>query len=149
MITTLSDFIAQVETNDQMHAIRFEPGFAKYVTEASIRACISYASPSVMSRATAMVLLQTSWGRHQIMGENLYALGFKGRLFDYLRDIIWQEFFFSEYCKSRKIDYSLEEVLRNLNCRERFAIKYNGSRDYMLRIRQVAIEQGLLTKDEM
>lgn len=126
MITTLSELIKAAESGGHRHAIRFEPGFAKYITESSVDRAIAGAAPCTLSRATARNLLQTSFGFYQIMGENIYALGYRGNILDWINSDEAQFATFVKYCLSRGISFSLQEILNDPNKRAIFAKKYNG-----------------------
>ena len=127
MILTTSQLIAQVESGDLPGALRFEPGFKKYLTGKSITRCIQAHKPAYMNGTTASTLLCFSYGRYQIMGENIYALGYSGTLIDFICSDALQLEFFNKYVESRKIDYSLQRIIADKSARENFARRYNGS----------------------
>lgn len=144
MIKTLSELVAQVESGNQPFACRYEPGFAKYVTRESMVKIRSAYKPAWMSEATARALLMFSWGRYQIMGENLYALGLDINLVHFQNDLSLQDHFFWSYCRSRKIVYSLEEVLNDEKKRLDFALKYNGGTNYAKKLVATAQYMGVV-----
>lgn len=133
MSTTLSQLVAQVESGNCPQAVRHEPGFGKYVTSAAIGNCIATFKKkgAYMNRATAIEICKMSFGLYQIMGENLYSVCDIGMtVFDFVQDEDAQLQAFNRYCFSRRIVYSLEEILTNKTKREHFALRYNGSRAY-------------------
>ena len=125
MITTLFQLVAQVESNNQSNAVRFEPGWVPSAT--GVAACIKAYSPAYMNQTTAKTLCAMSWGKVQIMGSNLYDLGLSVALFDYVKSDALQEQFFNKFCVSRKIAYTLAEVLDDGVKLRDFARKYNGA----------------------
>ena len=137
MTITLSRLVAQVESDNQPQATRYEPGFAKYVTQRSIDAIKRAYKPAYMNDTTAKTLLMFSWGRHQIMGENLYVLGLQVPLHVYQADDAQQESMFRAYCDSRNIAFSIFDLIGDENKRKTFARKYNGSELYADRLMNV------------
>ena len=132
MITTISQLIAQTESAGNKWAIRFEPGF--HPSTLNVKRCIDCAAPATMSFATAETLCASSWSLYQIMGENVYDLGYRGNFLDYFVDEQKQLDIFNRYLQSRQIDYDLETVLNDQLKRENFARKYNGSAAYADRL---------------
>lgn len=124
MITTLSQLIAQTESATDITALRLEPAYSP--SAANIEKCLNGHKRQI-SRSTAEMICRTSWGLYQIMGDNIYALGFTGRILDYWVSPEIQLDFFNRYCLGRNIDYTLSEILNEKTKRDIFAKKYNGS----------------------
>lgn len=139
---SISLLVKLAESENNSVGIRYEPGFEKYVTQASINKCVAAAKPVTMSRATAKMVCMTSWGAHQIMGENLFALGLDMHIVNYVRAFDEQERMFANYCFSRKILYTIDEILTNKTKRENFARRYNGSVLYADRLMMIARREG-------
>lgn len=147
MSTTLSQLVAQVESGNCPQAVRHEPGFTKYVTDRAVKNCIAAAKEkgAYMNRATAIELCKMSFGSYQIMGENLYTVcDIQMTVFDFVNDEDAQLRAFLRYCFSRKILYSLEEILTDKTKRENFALRYNGSRAYAATLMQHAKAMNLI-----
>ena len=126
MIATLSQLIARLESGNCTQAIRYEPGFERYITDKALNRLVQSFGRAFISKATARELLKYSYGKYQIMGQNLYDLGLTITPFDFLANESAQDAWFEEFIKSRKIDYSLDDILKDDGKRERFARLYNG-----------------------
>lgn len=125
MISTTSQLIALVESNNNPTALRFEPLW-RYVTPELILQC-QRSHTAYMNDATARALLMFSYGKYQIMGSVLYEIGYKGTLLDFQNSTTLQDAWFQQYLKSRKIDFSLNELINWPANRNQFAWKYNGA----------------------
>jgi hypothetical protein len=130
MMLTTSRLVALVESAEVNHALRYEPNFAKYVLRSSMVKCVEAHSPAYMNLTTAKHLLMFSYGRFQIMGENIYALGYGKPLAEFLTNETDQNIMFYEFLKSRDIFYTFDELRDSWEKRKKFAIKYNGSAAY-------------------
>lgn len=124
----LADVIARVESNNNQYAVRFESGvFERLTTNLNdylpmlgwierVHSC---------SQATAIALASMSWGKYQMMGENLWP---------HLEDSFWtfgatpllQDQAFGEFLARRGINYSLEEIQADPDKRYHFILHYNG-----------------------
>lgn len=147
MNITLSQLVARVESNNCPQAVRHEPGFGKYVTATAIGNCIAAfkVQGAYMNKNTAREICKMSFGLYQIMGENLYTVCNIGMtVFDFVMNEDAQLVAFQKYCFSRKILYSLDEILHDKTKRENFALRYNGSRAYAETIMQHARAMKLL-----
>lgn len=126
MIQTISELIAQAESNNRLSALRFEPSY--HPTE--------YAYPKItkyhpgLSKSTYDTILASSWGKYQIMGDNLYMLGLRSTILDFWQDETLQDQYFNGFIKSREIDFTLEEILNDKEKRDKFSHRYNGSTVY-------------------
>lgn len=121
MIATLSDLIALVESNNNPFAMRYEPAFLPQP-----QAVNSLASKTHCSLSTAQIILKTSWGKFQIMGQSLYDLGFVDWPGVMLANGGLQTQLFGEYCTRRGINFTLDEIINSSNKRALFAKYYNG-----------------------
>lgn len=122
MITTLSQLIAQVESNSRLDAVRFEPA---YHPDKRAFALAQKAWPG-LSYNTYEVMLACSWGEFQIMGDNLYLLGLDCSLPKFCADADMQCLYFKRFCASRNIDYTLAEIFGDRTKLQNFAHRYNG-----------------------
>lgn len=139
---SLSLLVKLAESENCPLAIRYEPGFEKYVTPASIKKCVAASAPITMSQGTAKMICMTSWGAHQIMGENLFVDGLKMHINAYVQDLDAQEMFFQRYCSRKGILYPIETLLNTKSLRENFARRYNGSVLYANRLMMIARREG-------
>jgi len=137
MTITLSQLIARTESGNVAHALRFEPAW-RYTTARDIATCIASHKPAYMNESTARAILAMSWGKHQIMASNLYSIGYKGTMAQFLNDTTLQEAWFAEFLKSRRIDFDLHEIIGDEDLRMLFARKYNGdAKVYSARLMQI------------
>lgn len=121
MITDLAQLIRLIESNDNPHALRFEPAHhpaPHLVTQMqSIAAC---------SFATAQVLCAISWGAYQIMGDELIALGLNVDPMAYCLNQAMQDIFFEKYMLADHLTLTLDDVINNASKRALFVRLWNG-----------------------
>lgn len=136
MITTLAQLIALVESNNNPLAVRFEPAhkpepyFVMHMME--LVQC---------SYATATTLCAMSWGKYQIMGDNLVSLGLTVSPLAYVHDEAMQDAFFEKFAGADHLTLTLQDVLTSPQKRMMFARLYNGPSNiagYANRIADVA-----------
>jgi hypothetical protein len=125
MITTTSQLIAQIESNNQPGAVRFEPLW-KYATDELCKICIA-SHPAYMNMTTARALCMFSYGRYQIMGSVLYEIGYRGALLAFQNDTTLQDAWFHEFLIKRGIFFAIEQLAAYPNMRNQFALRYNGN----------------------
>lgn len=130
IISRLAELIRHVESDNIKTAIRYEPNFEKYVSEKAVDRCREAHKPAYMNNTTARSILKHSFGFYQIMGENIYSLGYDKTIFDFVNSEDEQERMFDKFCRSRGITYSLHEIMTDKKKREHFAWRYNGSIGY-------------------
>lgn len=94
----LSDCVARVESSDNPLAMRFEPGYQPSAKgEANAK---SYATGGYVSQNTAIAICQFSYGRYQIMGDNLYnELNYQHSLIAFLTSGMVQLYTFKQFLK--------------------------------------------------
>lgn len=123
MITSISQLIALVESNGDINALRFEPAYhpdPKGIFQARV-------TQPGLSFQTYETICSCSWGKYQIMGDNLFMLGLKQPIAEYWRDASLQDVFFNRFCCGRNIAYTLDEILNDDKKRLDFAHHYNGN----------------------
>jgi hypothetical protein len=137
MIMTLSDLIAQVESNGNPFAIRYEPAH---------RPAPEFVSRMVdaakCSEATAVILCCCSFGAYQIMGDELMSLGYPGSPIAYCAQTVAnQTDMFNRVLDEKGLGgWTLNDVINDHVKCEEFATKYNGPgnvQDYMARMLSV------------
>jgi hypothetical protein len=119
--STLKQLIAQIESNNNPLAIRYEPAHnpkTYYINRmATIANC---------SLPTAAVLCSCSFGAYQIMGDGLIDLGLEVSPLAYVNAPAMQDLFFNEFITRNNINYSLDDLRANPAHISAFARRYNG-----------------------
>lgn len=134
MISTISELIALVETGNNLHALRFEPDYQPKPEHIGL---VQKRWGCYVSYSTARVVLASSWGKYQIMGFNIYDMGFQHNIAEFWNDSDIQDYYFSLFLRGNDINYTLEAVTSNELVRNRFALKYNGSLEYANKMMEV------------
>jgi len=122
---TLSRLVAEVESNNSPYAVRYESGW-RYTTKKSIDSFHRAHRPVRMSEETVRILLASSWGKYQMMGSNLYDMGYGAELVQFASTEFEQDIWFKNFLQTRGIDFTLEEILKDKAKRQLFARRYNG-----------------------
>lgn len=158
MPIALAEVVAIVESDGNSSAIRFEPGvYATFKltddqTANSIGALIRQIEGiHNCSPDTARVILSSSWGRFQVMGETLYGNGYGSGIVAYLSSDADQIASFETFCRfAGMADADLADCSWLLGTDPRalqFATRYNGPgqpTEYLARLRQAYSEvEGL------
>ena len=120
-INTLANLIAFVESDNNPNAMRYEPTYT--ASQSNIALLVKAIGCSAW---TSRIILSSSWGLYQIMGENLVNQGFRGWPGDYCSNSDVQLLHFNEFCESAKIAYTLDNVINDASMRLNFATHYNG-----------------------
>ncbi len=122
----LSDVVAWVESGGNILAMRYEPLWIPQNASAVKASAVA----GYMDEATADMICKCSWGKYQIMGDNLYGpLGFKSTLFDLLSSPSLQLELFRKFIGLHGFnDAPFLTMLPNDLIR--FAMAYNGSAVY-------------------
>jgi len=140
----LSRLIANVESNDNQWALRFEPGtyMSAGSNDKAAQIFASIIEVHACSRTTAQMIYSTSWGKYQLMGFNLYGPMKLTTLpvGQFLAFPKYQDSAFLKFLVTRKYD-DLEVPLGDDDWMEVFARWYNGPANvagYVKRVREVA-----------
>ena len=127
----LASVIAQVESGTQDDRLRFEPGlYADWggplsTARRNVVAAIGVAHKC--SADTAVMIATTSWGRYQILGENIYSVcQYKGSVFAFVAFSDHQQTCFSDFLAARGIAFTLTDLVMDRTKREQFITHYNG-----------------------
>src|ERR1700733_9306434 len=122
---TLAQVISRVESNDTPGAIRFEPTiytrFTGLLTQAQRLALSTCQVSNKCSLATAQMICGSSWGRYQIMGENIYPR-FQHTIADFLQFDLYQMQILKEFLG----DWGYAEQPAAFQLTLAFAERYNG-----------------------
>lgn len=127
MTLTLSRLVAQVESENNPTLVRYEPNW-RYTTHECVAKFHRAHRPGKMTGQTALMLLSCSWGKYQIMGSNLYDMGYSEPLVKFAASEYLQELWFHNFIQLRKINFTLSEIIGDKEKREQFAHRYNGDK---------------------
>ena len=130
----LAAVISQVESGDNPYRLRFEPAiFARWATPNATELQIMGRIQQIhdCSRDTARMIAATSWGRYQILGENLYdfVCGLQTDVFSFVEDDEAQAACFEAFIRNRGVAFTLEQIEADRTMREQFIATYNGPSD--------------------
>ena len=128
----LAAVIAQVETRTRDHSPRFEPPlYADWrVTAADDIVIAAIQKVHDCSTLTARMIACTSWGRYQLLGENIYSVcQCNADIFVFVAQPGVQLLCFQRFLAARGIAFSIEEILMDRTKREQFIARYNGPGD--------------------
>ena len=124
----LSLIIMKVESNGNSQAIRFEPqtylNFAPNANELSLIDAIGRCNACDFN--TARVIFSTSFGRYQLMGFNIYSLGYSETIFDFVNDVAAQNSIFAKFLRQNGIDETWDTLKSDPEKLLKFASVYNG-----------------------
>ena len=121
---TLAELISLAESNNNPHAVRYEQWF--HPSRAAIDNCKKSNGGAICTDQTAQEICKFSYGEFQIMGGTLYELTYHDSIFNFMNSSENQYDMFIEFISSRKIDYSLFDILHNPSHMYNFAHHYNG-----------------------
>lgn len=145
----LAAVIAAVETNDNPFAIRFEQALmAQWAAMTPVRSAILAAIASLhdCSHDTARMIACTSWGRYQILGENLYDRGLVNvTVFAYVADPKLERLAFDAFLIRKEIGFALQDIIDDETKRAKFIAAYNGPAgvaDYWARMQAAIARQS-------
>ena len=119
----LAEAIARIESSCCDSALRFEPAYSP-----SPAAFDALDKICTWSSATKHFALASSWGRYQIMGDNLYdTCGVTLDPIAYCADRVAQDAAFYEFLKADGLEtLTAAQLASSLALRVRFARSYNG-----------------------
>jgi hypothetical protein len=146
--SALMSVIRRVESNDEISALRFEPavfsGLSMYSTEKSLIDRIAAANNCSFN--TARVIFSSSFGLYQLMGFNIYSVGYKGTILDFWNSAPWQDQIFTAFLNANRINVSWVALKQDRAKLLAFARIYNGPGDptaYANAMAQAAREIGI------
>ena len=123
MLIMLSEVVAQVESSNNLLSMRYEPAW----TPQHDQSAAAYASGGWIDEVTAAMICKTSWGKYQIMGDNLYGpLEYTDTLVDFLNSPIRQLRYFQAFLRSigfQDVDFGSMTPAQV----EAFGAAYNGN----------------------
>ena len=126
----LFDIIAWVESKNNPHAMRFEPGVYNGFTSKRLSdAWHNALAFNDCSEGTADMIYSTSFGATQIMGFNLYDGLYNGDVVKFMDDPIAQAVAFDSFCASKQIKCTVDDIAGFPVLRSHFAKVYNGDAD--------------------
>lgn len=128
-MSSLAGIIAKIESGDNPRRIRFESqiyteGLKSPAWLALVR---RIAALNGCSDDTARMIACTSWGVHQILGENLYDVcRVTTDIFTFVASPEAQLAAFLRFIERRGIDFTIEELLADPLKQRAFVAVYNG-----------------------
>lgn len=135
-IISLLDVLSVVESSGNSHAMRTEPGIlASYANRAlnarqlQLEAIVE--RNNGCNRYTADIILATSWGRYQILGQSLYDIGYVGSIIAFADDPGAQAHWIRLFIHRIDLnDAQIDDAAWLLNSADttgmEFATRYNG-----------------------
>ena len=143
----LARIISHVESSGLKYALRFEPGiFAGLATLGAAESAEldHIAHLNLCSYETARVIYSTSFGFYQIMGFNIYALGWDGPILSWWQDINAQNAAFAAFLDKNDINFTWAEMSTDSTKLGKFARVYNGNEaSYSARMLAIAAQLGV------
>lgn len=126
----LFDVIGYVETKNTPRALRFEPAtYARVASGAWTPLLDTIARINQCSQSTARMIYSTSWGAAQLMGFNLYDLGYTLDVVTFANDVIAQAAMFEKFITAKGIAADVNTLATVPAARKFFARVYNGDAD--------------------
>lgn len=123
MMIMLSDVVAQVESSNNPLSMRYEPAWVPH-NEVNAQ---KYAANGWIDEPTAAMICKTSWGKYQIMGDNLYGtLQYTGTIVDFMTNTLRQLRFFQAFLRGIGFSDGLFGEMSSVQILD-FAEKYNGN----------------------
>lgn len=119
---TLANVIAWVETRNVVSDVRYEPDW-----KPDIQVARKIARYNRCTIPTAFIIAKTSYGLYQIMGSNVYDLGFTGAILDFWRDARQQLTVLGWFCNRHDIAYTLQDIVTDPDKLRLFSLHYNGN----------------------
>ena len=132
MTPTLDAVIAQVESSNNPRCLRFEDHLygvwsSPLKTGVQNTVLANIRRLNVCSLPTAEMIACTSWGRYQLLGQNLYdPCRCQLDIVSYLYGEDEQRNCFDLFLKSRRIDFTLDQIVADEPTRTHFITVYNG-----------------------
>ena len=124
----LSDCVAYVESRNNAKAMRYEPTYK--FDSANVYIASDYATGGWIDTTTAAMIVATSWGAYQIMGDHLYGQGYRGTIVDFLNNQQGQQKdafdTFLETIGFIDVPFDTLDTAKL----DKFALRYNGSPVY-------------------
>lgn len=144
----LASIISRVESADNIFEVRFERKVFNNITN---QGTVTPVLARIMtinkcSADTARAIYSMSWGRFQEMGFNIYnsRFGYTGPIATFANDPDAQHDLYALFLQDDQINWSWANFKNDDVKLSQFAIKYNGSTDYVAEMKQAAKELGLL-----
>lgn len=121
---TLSRLIAEIESGDYQFAIKTITNLIGRIDPPVIARCAQYNHCSI---PTADILVATAFGKHQLLGANLYAsIDYTKSVGEFMAFPQDQERCFDAFVTKRGIRLTVEELRTDRNKRRMFIEAYNG-----------------------
>ena len=131
----LCRIISTIESAGNNWAMRFEPAVYQRMQDGAFEWEVARTKrANKCSLNTAQMIAATSWGQFQIMGFNLYGfLAYENTAGYFLTDETAQRQTFQDFITHKGIAFTPAQ-LADKETREKFALRYNGSKAYAVKI---------------
>jgi|SRR5580658_2569534 hypothetical protein len=131
MTLNLAAVIAQVESDGRDISPRFEPTLyyelAADPTPERGKIIGAIGTIHFCNQTTARMIAATSWGRYQILGENLYSVcQCSVDVFTLVNEPLEQDAMFENFVQARGIDFTIEDLIADSAKRTKFITAWNG-----------------------
>jgi hypothetical protein len=126
MTPSLFSVISQIESNNRLYAMRYEPLWG-YFTMGDLQLIAAINQCDI---ETSRIIAKTSWGATQIMGSNLYdtsLCGINVPIGVFLNTYSYQLDAFNAFTQKRGIAYTVNDLVNSPSMRLKFAQIYNGN----------------------
>lgn len=142
---SLCRLIKTIESSNNFGAMRFERKVFNRITDNGFTPVLGNIQRfNSCSSDTARMIYSVSWGAYQMMGFNIYdKINIGVSVGDYLKDYCLQDETFYQYIQLKGIVYTIDELKNDQVKRDHFALKYNGSTDYSIKIETYIKSLGL------
>ncbi len=129
--------IARVESLENPLAVRFEPHIYGAINVRRVgRLLVQIADIHKCNTETAKVIYSTSWGQYQIMGFNLYSLGYSQTVWEFLFFEQDQDQVFYKFVKPFELKHDVGKIIEFLEKGSELKGKYKGL-EYIGKIRDL------------
>jgi len=127
--TLLWDAIASIESGNNHRAMRFDPDFCKHDPQWVEGMQYKIMQIHGCNQTTAWMIAATSFGSFQLLGANIYSLGWEATIFDFIYSAPGQFHSFSMWIE--KAGFSATENIDEWNEKRflKFALYANGTDD--------------------
>ncbi|MGC8541028.1 MAG: N-acetylmuramidase domain-containing protein [Phycisphaerae bacterium] len=124
----LARIIMRIESGCRFSAMRFEPDvYGRMCAQPDqVPLLNKIRAANLCDLDTADVIFSTSYGLFQLMGFNLYDLGFTGTVLQFWISSNLQREYFARFLDRNGINYTWSQLKANAGLLEKFVSVYNG-----------------------
>jgi hypothetical protein len=144
----LAKIVAETESAQNAFAVRFErKTFNNVTNQGTITPVISrIMSANKCNADTARAIYSMSWGAFQEMGFNIYnsKFGYSGPIATFCNDTDAQHDLYALFLQDDGINWTWTDFRNDATKLDLFAVKYNGSTDYVPGLVKAARDLGYM-----